>query len=185
MAGGILGELTDILFGEGPSFQASGVFPGAPRVGQKFMQLLLERMKFPTEQRIFPVLEEALRESVGRVAGTQRQRLGEAAVAGGFFESGERLQGLETISRQEVQAFTQGMRDILLGLEGRRTEGVLPFLGGASQEALALQQLQLGKRGQDIGFITGAAELGLTAGGVGGFGGGSSTDDLLAILGED
>lgn len=157
----ITGGIFDILGGEDPrTLATSDAFQQLEPVGEAFSQLLLNRLQTrPEDTRAFGMLSESLREQLSRTAGAQRQRLGDTAQARGFLDSGAVFEGLADIDRAELEAFASGIRDILLGLEDRRTQNVLPFLSAAANESLGVGkanlQSELTQRGQNLDFLSG------------------------------
>lgn len=147
MGSGIFGEIQDLFVGEADIDGNQGF--NSP-LGDDFRTFLQDRLNTPiqdTEQ--FRLGRESIRTGVEEIGGTARQRLGDTAATGGFQDSGAVGSGLREIDRAEIGAFAQGIRDLILGLEEQRTEGILPFLGGAAQENLGIAQFNLARRGQD------------------------------------
>jgi hypothetical protein len=141
---GIFGDQFDFVFGRGPEdIQTSGAFQQTGKVGKAFSDLLLERlMQSPEETETFRRFRGALGDQISRQGGAARQRLSDALVTGGSFDSGVRFAGIEDIDRAGIETFGRELNQLLLGLEDRRTQGVLPFLGGAAQENLGVQGLE-------------------------------------------
>ena len=153
MATGLFGGFTDLLFGKagGPESQ----FPGSKELGSEFQKFLMDRLKTPvqdTEQ--FRLGRGAIRDATTDIAATARQRLGDAGVQGGFLDSGNlQLSGNLDIDRAELNAFGAAVRDLILGLEQQRVEGILPFLSGGQQAEGQQSGFELGLRGQNIDFF--------------------------------
>lgn len=157
---GILGNIFDPLIGRGPSTaETSGGFQNLEGVGSAFSSFLLRRLrKDPSKTREFGFLREALRDQVEGFGAAARQRGSDRAISGGFLDSGQFGDQLAAIDRGEIAAFSGGIRDILIDLERRRTEGVLPFLAAGAQESLGVQGLEssnrLAERGQNFDFAS-------------------------------
>ena len=150
----ILDILTDSLFGGGTDVFGSGL-------GGEFGDFLSDRLATPaSESEQFRTGSTALRDRLGSVAGAQRQRFSDRASAGGFQDSGAAITGIQNIDRQELGAFQGGLTDLLLGLEDRREQSVLGFLGGQAGEQQANSQRVF----QGIGAITDVAATVATGG---------------------
>ena len=155
MAGGLGGLLGDFLGGSAPGgvVQEKGVFRKgqARKLSRNLGRFLLERFQTPvTELPEFLQRREGLLDTLTRVSSGARQRLSNQAVAGGFFDSGARLEALGGIDVGEQEAATRGISDIIQDIERRKVSELFPFLGAASRESLGLSQLLLDQRGQDI-----------------------------------
>lgn len=132
---GLFDSIGDALFGDAPSIGVSGAFPNLPAVGGAYSDLLLERLQTPvTERSEFQLGSSALRDLLSQVSGEARMRAGDRALAGGYFDSGALSETLTDVDRAELQSFSSGIRDLILGLEAGRTEGVLPYLSGGAGE---------------------------------------------------
>lgn len=133
---GLFDQMTQGLFGGGDP-GSSGSFPGNREVGEALQRLLLERLNTPpSETEAYRLGSQAIRDAMTMETNTARQRYGDMATTGGFADSGALLSGLMGIDRAGAAAQAGELRNLLLGLESRRLEGVLPFLSGASEEHL-------------------------------------------------
>ena len=141
-----------------------GGTPSTPRffqddpLAEQYRSVLGERLRPVTEQPDYFRAVQGLRDALDLQARTARQRLGDAAVTGGFADSGALIEGSLDIERASQGAFSSGLANILDALEARRTAGVLPFLSALSQEALGGAQLELQGRGQDLQFFSSLAQ---------------------------
>jgi hypothetical protein len=116
-------------------------------IAEDFAGFLTERLgTSPEDTESFARMSAAIREAISGQAGAARQRLSDASVAGGFFDSGERISALQDIDRAELQTFGEQLRLLLESLEERRVAGVLPFLGLASGENVNITQLNQARR---------------------------------------
>ena len=93
-----------------------------------------------------------------RQQATARQRASDRATTGGFLDSGALATQFTDIDRGEIEAFSSAIRQLLLGLEDRRSEGILPFLSAAANEKLGVGtvnvQAQSATRGQNLNFLS-------------------------------
>lgn len=127
-----------------PTANPSGAFANIEGLGSAYSKLLLERLLQPPEETdAFRGYESALRDYLGREAGAARMRLSDTATSGGWFDSGARATGMSDISRGQLESYAGGIRDILLGLDARRTAEVLPYLSAASNESMATQGMNI------------------------------------------
>ena len=174
--GGAFGNLADIFMGSRPeAVRPSGAYPGIADLGASYSTYLQKRLNMPTrDTEQFKMGADVLREQIGQLAREQRTRTGDIATAQGFRDSGEFRRMLGEIDTGELQAFSQGLRDLFLALEEQKTSGVLEFLGGGAGEAFNVQQLQsqnlLQGRQQNITHAENVAKLmgGGMGGGIGG-----------------
>lgn len=152
MGGGIHGEFFDLLLGPGaPKPSPSGAF-GDPQalygLGSNYSRYLASLLKEDvTKTQPYSTLTTSLRDTLGAEVGRAKASFGDAAVAGGFADSGAVPAAYGDIARSGLSAYSSGLRDIYLGLEKNRMDqinNILPFLSGASQESVALQQLLSG-----------------------------------------
>ena len=156
---GLLDEINSILIGD-PSVNigSSGAFSGVEDISQLFSELLQERLGPVQEQESFRRGVGTLTDVVGLAGGRARQRLGDVSVAGGFFDSGARIEGLLEIERGEQAELQQGINQLFQALEDRRTQGVFEFLSGASREFLGAAGIEVGAetagRGQNLAFVS-------------------------------
>lgn len=169
---GVNAGLYDTLAGgvDIPWANASEAWQNVKGVGTAYSNLLLERLLTPPEQtKEFAGYSTALRDTLSREAGSARSRLSDAALGGGWYDSGARIAGLGDIDRAELESWAGGIRDILLGLDARRTAEVLPFLSGASGESVNIQNANigaaLGQRGQNLGVFNNAFSSFFSGGG--------------------
>ena len=169
------------VFGDTPSAKPSGAFPKEQleALGTGFGDFLLDRLNTPvTETETFDLGSQAIRDALSTQGATARQRLGDAANTGGFLDSGAVTGGLIDIERGQAQAFAQQMQQLILALEDRREQGILPFLSQGSAESTQIgianagfesaSQLQSRQQGHEVGmsFLGGG---GGSSGGGGGF----------------
>ena len=141
---GLLDGITGAIFGSAEAPGPSGAFPGLGALGNEFQKYLLDRLRTPVEQtQQFRLGKASIRDSLTEASATARQRLGDRAVTGGFFDSGTVNRGLDDISRAELKASGIAIRDLILGLESQRAAQVLPFLSAGSGEHVNLGQLGL------------------------------------------
>lgn len=138
---GLFGGVNEWFHGERPDdIKPSGAYPGIDKIGTEYSKYLLDLISNPVEKtKSFQYGSEAIRELVGRQAGASRQRLGDASLAGGFSDSGAVLSGMGDIDRGELQSYTQGLNQLIMDLEMRRSAEILPFLQGGASESLAVQ----------------------------------------------
>lgn len=138
---GIKGAFSELplvggLFKSQPgNISESGAFQGYKELGGKYSQFLMERLgQDVTKSRSFQLGSTALQEGIGQIAANQRESLGRNASAGGYRDSGEFMRLLQGVDTEEIQAFGGSLRDLIMALEDRRGQDVLPFLGAASNE---------------------------------------------------
>ena len=161
---GLVGSLYDIVLGgRAGHADLSGAFP-IGNLGTELQSYLMRRLKTPTaELPEFLMGSTAIRESLGRVSGEARQRLGDTATSRGFLDSGTVLSGIGDIDRAELESYSQGLRELFLGLELSKSEGVLPYLQSASNEFGSTQglniQRDLGVRGQNQQLLSSILEM--------------------------
>jgi hypothetical protein len=158
---GLVGNISSGLFGKVDPGRAdvSGAFPGLEDLGGEFSAFLQERLATPAEEtKEFTLGSAAIRDALSGSSATARQRLGDISQTGGFLDSGAATRGLIDVERAEGEALGTALTNLLLGLEDRRTQGVLPFLGAGAGEQFNVNQLnimsslqaQLGERQQNI-----------------------------------
>lgn len=157
------------LGGSVPRAGASGAFQGLPQLGGELQKYLLQRLQTPaTESQEFKLGSAGIRDALETVSGAARQRLGDTATASGYLDSGVVRRGLTDIDRAELQSFSGAIRDLILGLEDRRSQGVLPYLAAGSGEQLGVSgqniQAALGQRSQNLQFIQSLLGGALTGG---------------------
>ena len=146
----------DVLFGgAGPKAKRTGGFVNQEDLGESFSKFLQERLEGDvTDDPRFQQGSQAIRDALGNVSATQRQRLGDTSIAGGFRDSGVVDRGLGDIDRAEMQSFASAIRDLVMGFESERGEGVLPYLAGGAQENVNIfglnQQRAAQARGQNM-----------------------------------
>ena len=153
-------EREDANLGANRSIQDQGNFPRSDRLGLEFSQFLRQRLDTPvSETEEFRLGAKAIGEGASGIAKRARQRLGDAGVSGGFLDSGNlQLSGNLDIDRAELASFTGAIRELLLNLEDRRTEGILPFLSGAQGAFDARADRGVAKRGQNLQFAGSALQ---------------------------
>jgi hypothetical protein len=143
---GLLDPITDLVFGDPPKASRSGAFPKAQlkALGTSYGDFLLDRLGTPvqdTEQ--FRLGSTAIRDALSMQSATARQRLGDAAITGGFADSGAVLAGMTDIERAQAQSYAQSVTELLLALEDRREQNVLPYLSEGAGESQGLQGLNI------------------------------------------
>lgn len=119
----------------------------------------------------------ALRDALAQESGAQKDQFSAATNAGGFYDSGARLQGLNQINRSNLFSFSQGLSQILAKLEEQKLQAAFPFLQAqlgeytAHQGAIAKAQDEQNFRGAQLGAgISGGLHDALGGGGGGGGG---------------
>jgi hypothetical protein len=152
--GSLFGSAFEGIFGGGDP-GTSGSFPDNRELGEAFQAFLLERLNTPpADTESFRLGSQAIRDAITTQSATARQRFGDAATTGGFLDSGALTSGLLDIDRAGSAAFASQIRDLLLALEDRRMEGVVPFLTGASGEHLGRAGLQQRSAEAGSGFFS-------------------------------
>jgi len=154
------GLVKDLFFNDSSRAGRSGAFPASwdlEGLGMDFNKFLQERLTTPVEQtKQFDLGSAAIRDQLTGLSATARQRLGDSASTGGFLDSGQVARGETDIARGEFQAMGEALTALILGLEGQRTDLVLPYLAAASGESVNIDQINAGvdtaARGQGLGF---------------------------------
>ena len=136
---GLFGEVGTEIFGDAPKIKPSGAFP-IGTLGTDFQEFLSDRLNTPAaESEQFELGSKAIRDALTAQSATARQRLGDTANTGGFLDSGAVLQGQADIARVESQVFASELNNLLIALEDRREQNVLPFLSQGSGESVGIQ----------------------------------------------
>lgn len=143
---GLFDSITGIFFGDAPEAKPSGAFPSdrLKKLGGSYGDFLINRLNTPAEKTMqFYLGKQAIRDALDEQGATARQRLGDTAVAGGFLDSGGVLEGMTDIERAQAQAYAGEITNLLLALEDRREQNVLPFLSQGAGEAAQLSGLNI------------------------------------------
>lgn len=118
----------------------------------------------------------ALRDELRRESGAAGEQFSLATNAGGFYDSGARLQGLREIDRSRMASMSTGLAEILSRLEHERMTAAFPFLQSQISGFTAYENARLGAE-QAGNFRANAhaqAVIGGFTGGMGGGGGGGA-----------
>ena len=151
--------VTDLFLDDGPpDLKKSGAFQKTDEIGAGFSQEILDLLGPTGDSQAFKVGSNLIRDQLGKVSATQRQRLGDRGSSGGFSDSGAINRGLSDIDRAEFGATSTSLEKLILGIEDRKFNVVLPFLQAAANENLGVGSLNINKdlteRGQNAQFIT-------------------------------
>ena len=123
------------FFGGGSKAKSSGAFTG--ELATAFQKLLLDRIQGDvTDSEAFKSGAGALEDIIARERGSLRSATADRARREGFGDSGQVRSDFAEIDRNALGAHAQGLNQLLLELDRRRIEGVLPFLTGISGEHL-------------------------------------------------
>jgi hypothetical protein len=178
-----MANVFDLLIGEVDPASAN-TFTHDPLAGA-LHSFLLQRLNTPaTESLEFSLGSDAIREGLDRSSATARQRLQDQAIATGNLGGGAVFAGLQDIQRADVESFATGLRQLILGLEQRRTEGVIDFLRAKSAEQLGQVSADVAIRGQNLGLFSSTADnisFGTAKGGGGGQQQELTTDQMIGL----
>jgi len=116
------------------------------------------------DTEIFRSQSSALRDALSRETDAQKDEFGGAVNAGGFYDSGARLTGLNDINRSKMFSYSQGLSAILAKLESDKMSAAFPFLQAqtgvfsAWQDALqgtenaqTSRKIQIGQSASSVG----------------------------------
>lgn len=169
--GGVFGDVGQALWGN-PTANSSGAYQGAAQVGGAYQKWLMGLLTTPYEKNpVFLAGKGELKDTLGNELAGQEQATSDAATAGGWFDSGQRLAMNQSAERGSTASYAQGLRQLMMSIEQMKASAVLPFLSGASQESTALQQiLEQGRQSNDalttklMGTVWGSGNTGGLAG---------------------
>lgn len=148
------------IYGSKKAKDAQGASAYDSPLSREVQQALLQRIRDPTSTSEYRMGSAEIRRNAEMVAAASRQRLGEAGVGGGFFESGTMLEGLQDIERGKISAVSTGIGDLISSISRGATAEALPYLSG--QESARLQEFST-RAGIEQGTtsnILGAANIG-------------------------
>ncbi len=187
---GILGNFHNVISGDASrSIHPLDLFaPGTP--GGLWRNYLQDLYKTPTaDTPQFKAESGALQDILGREANAQGENFSLSANAGGFYDSGARLAGMQDINRNKMASYSTGLAEILTRLEHEKMSAAFPYLQmqqanwNAYYGAIAKAQDEQNFRGAQLGAgISGglSAGMGGGGGGGGGYAGGDSTSGVTA-----
>lgn len=109
---------------------AGGGFFGPGSVGASWRDYLVNDIYGTptTESPVYTAQSTALRDALGREAAGAGEQFALGTNAGGFYDSGARLAGLQEINRNKMSAYSQGLTEILARLEQNKLQAAAPFL---------------------------------------------------------
>jgi hypothetical protein len=114
------------------------------QLGGNYADFLIQRLgQDPTESPLFSLGADLIRDTLTQQSATARQRFGDASVQGGYMDSGVVTEGLIDIQRNEDASYASELTKLLIAVEERREQNVLPFLSGASQEHLQVKGMNI------------------------------------------
>lgn len=178
-----VGELIGNIFGGGSpgEVQTSGFFPRGlgQKLGRQYGRFLLERLRTPVEQsQAYTMGSSLIRDALSRSAGATRERLSGTALGQGWLDSGQFTSSLLDIERASGASEIQGLTNLFLELEARRTSEILPYLQTGASEFASVErtnaQIASQTRGQNLSFMS---QL-LSSGGFGGM----NASDAISML---
>lgn len=187
MGTGILGGVFNTIFGgggQGPSVPGSNIF-GPGEVGGLWGDYLKDLYRTPIDKTPqFRTQSTALRDALSLESNTQKDEFGLASNAGGFYDSGARLAGLNDINRSRLASYSQGLAQILSKLESDKMQAAFPFVSSFINEYQAQNQARYGSGGaggleQESTF----GQIGSFIGNVFGGGSGSGAAGIGTLLG--
>lgn len=158
MSTGILGWVHNNVSGDqSRSTPSPGLFkPGT--VGGYWGDYLKNLYATPTgESPQFTSQSTALRDALAMESGAQKEQFASGTNASGFYDSGARLAGLNTINRGEMASYSQGLVAILQKLEEEKLNAAYPFMTSqlgeynAHEAAVAAAQGEQNFRGAQLG----------------------------------
>jgi hypothetical protein len=161
---GILGWFHNVISGDANRQQAGPELFKAGGVGDAYKKYLLNLYNEDTGQsKQFASQSTALRDALSQESGAQKDQFSMASNAGGFYDSGARLQGLNDINRSNLFSYSQGLTQILAHLEDQKLQAAYPFLQAqlgeysAHEQKIANAQNEQNFRGAQLGSgISGA-----------------------------
>jgi len=143
MSAGILGWFHSHVSGEAsrgtkqPDIFADGT------VGGGWQKYLLDLYKTPTaDTPQFLSQSGALRDLLAKQYQGQAEQFGQATNAGGFYDSGARLAGLQGINRAQMFSYSQGLSEMLAKMEAQKMQAAYPFLQAQLQQRSVNEQIQ-------------------------------------------
>jgi hypothetical protein len=150
-AGSALGGL---LGGKG-KVKASPAFQPMVPLGQEYGNFLRSRLAGNvTDMPEYELLRGRLRDDLTTQSEGLKQQIGEGATAAGNYDSGARLAALGNVDRGFLQSYSQGMSEILLGLEEQRTSMILPYLSIGVTDRTGAATADVQARGQGLQFAS-------------------------------
>jgi hypothetical protein len=173
MSQGILGWIHNNISGDQSRPTPSpGIF-GKGTVGEGWGNYLKGLYATDTgNTAIFKSQSSALRDALSMEAEGQKDEFGLAANAGGFYDSGARLTGLNEINRNKIASYSQGLAAILAKLESDKMAAAFPYLQAQLGEYTA-HQTAIGKAQDEQNFRGAQLGAGISGAFSGGGGGGT------------
>ncbi len=172
---GILGNFHNLISGDASRGINKLDLFGAGTVGGAWGKYLRELYDHPTtEGTNFKMQAGALDDYLGRESNAAGEQFSMATNAGGFYDSGARLAGLQDINRSKMASYSSGLATILANLEHEKMTAAFPFLQMQQENwnsyynQIAATQNEQNFRGAQLGQGISSA-----FGGGGGIGGGS------------
>lgn len=123
------------------------------------------------DSSIYRSQSTALRDALAQESSAHGEQFSQASNAGGFYDSGARLTGLNDINRSTMMNYSQGLAQILTNLENQKMQAAFPFLQAQNEEFNSYYN-QIAATQNEQNFRGAALGSGISSGLSGGMGGG-------------